>query len=158
MDKVPISKTKIETKLAIIRESLSSLEDLASLSKKEFISKDESFAVAEHYLRRSLEAIFDISGHIISRFPMSPGKRPSTYKDVAKALADKDIIKKDFGKETLVKMAGYRNRLVHFYDEIDDEEMYEIITENLSDIEKFAKSIVNVLKNPEEFNLTVSEE
>ena len=152
-----LSKTKIETKLAIIRESLTELEKLSQLDQKEFIDDRRNFAVAEHYLRRALEAIFDIAGHIISRYPYNPGKRPSTYKELAKALADKEIVDKKFGKEVLPKMAGYRNRLTHFYDEITQEELYEIISNKLNDIETFAKSAVNLLKDPEKFDLEIEE-
>lgn len=54
-------------------------------------------------------------------------------------------------------MAGYRNRMVHFYDEITEQEMYSILRNKLSDIETFASAVVNILKNPGNFNLTVEE-
>ena len=38
-------------------------------------------------------------------------------------------------------MAGYRNRLTHFYHEITDQELYEIINKDLEDIEEFVKAI-----------------
>jgi len=157
MNIVPISKVKIETKLSIIRESLTELENLAKIPETDFISDKKNFAVAEHYLRRALEAIFDIAGHIVSRYPMSPGKRPHTYKDLARTLADKKIVEKDFGENTLTMMAGYRNRMVHFYDEITEQEMYEILQNKLIDIETFARAVTSVLNNPEKFGLVVSD-
>ena len=39
--------------------------------------------------------------------------------------------------EKLEKMAGYRNRLVHYYKEISNEEIYEILQNDLGDLEKF---------------------
>lgn len=157
MNTAPVSKIKVESKLAVIRESLSELEELAKTGKEEFFSDKKNYAVAEHYLRRALEAVFDIAGHIVSRYPMSAGKRPSTYKGLALMLSEKKIVGEDFGKNTLTKMAGYRNRMVHFYDEITTQEMYEILQNKLSDIEIFAGAVVNLLKNPENFNLTVEE-
>lgn len=155
MTKAPVSKTKIETKLAIIREALTELEQLAKIEEDQFLSDKKNFAITEHYLRRTLEAIFDIAGHIISRYPMSPGKRPTTYKDLAISLAEKNIVDDDFGKNILTKMAGYRNRIIHFYDEITGEEMYQILQEKLTDIDRYAIAVVNVLKNPEKFDLVV---
>ena len=38
-------------------------------------------------------------------------------------------------------MTGYRNRLVHFYHEVTDKELFAITQENLSDIEKFVLEI-----------------
>ncbi|MBE3579130.1 MAG: DUF86 domain-containing protein, partial [Caldanaerobacter subterraneus] len=43
----------------------------------------------------------------------------------------------------LVKMVGYRNRMVHLYNLVTDEELYEIITSDLNDIEEFVKEIKN---------------
>jgi len=43
--------------------------------------------------------------------------------------------------ERLVPIAGYRNRLTHFYYEITDEELYEILINDLEDIERFTQAI-----------------
>lgn len=158
MNKIPLSKTKIETKLAIIREALSELQKIkVSNAATDFIHSKEQFAVAEHYLRRALEAIFDIANHIISRFPFSPGKRPTTYKDIALALGEKEIVDKKFSEETLIRMAGYRNRLVHFYHEVTADELFSIINKQLNDIEIFAAAIVQLMDKPNTFGLSIEE-
>lgn len=38
-------------------------------------------------------------------------------------------------------MAGYRNRLVHLYHIVNDDELYEIITTDLDDIVKFISTM-----------------
>jgi len=43
--------------------------------------------------------------------------------------------------ETMVEMAGYRNRLVHFYQEVTVEELFRVCTEKLSDVELIAQSL-----------------
>lgn len=52
------------------------------------------------------------------------------YKSIARALGDKSIITRTLA-ERLVKMSGYRNRLVHLYHKIEDEGLYGIIQNNL---------------------------
>lgn len=157
MTTVPLSKTKIETKLAIIREALTELEKLCSISKPEFIGENIHFITAEHFLRRALEAVFDIAGHILSRFPYSPGKRPITYKEIAVVLGEKHVVDNKFANESLVKMAGYRNRMVHHYSEVTKDELYDIIQTNLVDLDKFARAIVDVIENPQKVGLEISE-
>lgn len=50
-------------------------------------------------------------------------------------------------------MAGYRNRMVHFYDEIGMEELYQICTNDLSDIEKICDAFVRWLRdNPDKID------
>ena len=158
MYKVPLSKTKIESKLALIRGTMSVLNTVGErLSAEQFASDPREFAVAEHHLRRALEAMFDIAGHIISRFPYAPGNVPKTIKEIARALGDKGVVDKEFAENRLVKMAGYRNRLVHFYDEITPQELYRIVTNDMGDIEQFARSVIEVVQSPSRVDLTVEE-
>lgn len=65
------------------------------------------------------------------------------------------IVNPDFAENTLVKMAKYRNRLVHFYAEVTAEEIYGIIQNNLDDFDIFLSAIKKTLEHPEKFNLTV---
>ena len=95
MYKPPLSRVKIESKLAIIREALQELpKTAAGCTEGEFAADIAKFAVAEHFLRRALEAVFDIGGHIISRFAYAPGKRPKTLKEIAHALGEKGVVEK----------------------------------------------------------------
>jgi uncharacterized protein YutE (UPF0331/DUF86 family) len=43
-------------------------------------------------------------------------------------------------------MAGYRNRLVHFYDEVSEKELFQILRNNLGDIEEFVRQIAAFLQ------------
>lgn len=58
------------------------------------------------------------------------------YAAISAQLVDQGILPKKF-KSTAVKMAKYRNRLVHFYHEISKEELFEILKSHLSDLEDF---------------------
>lgn len=144
MKKVPLNREVILDRIRVIEKSLYKLSAFKEISLEDFKS-GENFAIAEHYLRRALEAIFDIGNHIISRIP---GERVSSYKEIALALGRHNIVDEEFAKDRLVKMAGYRNRLVHFYSEITEEETYEIIQTRLADLEKFISFIKMLLEDP----------
>jgi len=126
----------IEDRLGFIIKSISKLKKLSSLTDEDFLEDDRP-AVAESYLRRSLEAIFDIGRHIIAK---SAGKGLVEYKEIAIALGQIEVITNQLA-ERLKLMAGYRNRLVHFYHEVTEKELYLIVKNNLSDIESFVKEI-----------------
>jgi len=51
----------------------------------------------------------------------------------------------------IMEMAGYRNRIVHFYHEITNEELYEILQNDLKDIEQFVNEIGKFIKKYKEF-------
>lgn len=46
----------------------------------------------------------------------------------------------------LRELAGYRNRLVHFYHQVSDPELYEICTRQLGDVETLLTEIVAWIK------------
>jgi len=52
-------------------------------------------------------------------------------------------------------MAGYRNRLIHFYDEVTPEELYEILQDDLKDIETFAKALKDLVGHPDRIGLSI---
>ncbi len=52
-------------------------------------------------------------------------------------------------------MAGYRNRLIHFYDEITPEELYGIIQSDLKDLDTFAKALRDVILHPKRIGLKI---
>ena len=122
MTMVPLNKEIMVSRLTEIRRCLAKLSLFRSYSIEQF-KQGEHFAVAEHYLRRALESLFDTGNHILSRLP---GKRAATHKDIARLLGEAEILPKDFVQKKLVRMAGYRNRLIHFYLEITSEELLSI--------------------------------
>ena len=69
------------------------------------------------------------------------------YKEISKSLFEKKILhKKEADK--LRKMAGYRNRMVHFYHEISPEELQEICAYHLDEIEVLLNKLLDwVRKN-----------
>lgn len=126
----------IQDRLGFINESAAKLRKLSYLEEEDFI-KDDRPAVAESYLRRSLEAIFDIGRHLLAK---TAGKGIVEYKGIAGALGQRGFITRKQA-ERLRLMAGYRNRLVHFYHDITDNELYLILKNNLSDMENFVIEI-----------------
>ncbi|MBI3584388.1 MAG: DUF86 domain-containing protein [Nitrospinae bacterium] len=126
----------IEDRLGFINKAVAKLKKTANLSEDDFFSGDAT-AVAESYIRRSLEAMFDIGRHITAK---TAGKGIVEYKEIANALGNAGVITKEQA-ERLKLMAGYRNRLVHFYHEVTDKELFSILKSNLSDMENFIKDI-----------------
>jgi uncharacterized protein YutE (UPF0331/DUF86 family) len=92
----------------------------------------------------------DIGSHLLSRIP---GSRPSSYRDIPTLLEKNKIIPPTFAREKMIKMAGYRNRIVRFYGNMDSDELFRIIQDDLEDFYTFLSFIVEVLKDPGRFAL-----
>lgn len=71
------------------------------------------------------------------------------YKSIARGLIEIGTVDNKLG-EILTQMAGYRNRLVHMYNIISDEELYQVIQSNTKDIENFVSEVKKYLKNVEQ--------
>lgn len=154
MKQVPLNRTILVNRLAEIERDVVALTKLRDIPLKEF-SEGVSYAVAEHHLRRALEAIFDAGNHILSRLALGPGQRPETYRAIALALGQHKIVPEDFARGSLQEMAGYRNRMTHFYDEITPEELHGILQNQLGDLETFAKFLKGLIEHPEKANLLI---
>jgi len=143
-----ISNLNIPRILDLIRLTenyLSELRPFASMTKESFLSDKRNPPFVESYLRRSLEAVFDIGRHILAK---SYGTRGVEYKVIARELGEKGVITQELA-DILVKMAGYRNRMVHFYREVTPEEIHDIVTHHLPDFDRFNREIVHFVKDYE---------
>jgi len=132
-----INRLLVKQRLAMINEYCKELEHLKTLPKEAFLEKVNS-AAAESFLRRSLEAIFDIGRHILAK--SGQVELAGEYKSIASGLVKIEAVSSGLG-ETLIEMAGYRNRLVHLYHMVDAEELYSIVHHNTSDLTEFVRQI-----------------
>ena len=155
MTKPPLKFQSIIPRMDGIMKDMVKLKQLAQIPLEEFAKEDNLyFDVAKARLREALEGVFNIGAHILSRIE---GGRATEYKEIAKKLGEYGIVKKEFADETLIRMAGYRNRLTHFYAEITAEEMHRIINERLGDFEVFLSDVKSLLERPEKYGLSTQQ-
>src|SRR4030042_6547121 len=141
-----LNTARILDLLRFIETCLQELKPFSIMTKEEFLSERKNPPFVESYLRRCLEAVFDIGRHILSK---TPGFKEIEYKAIAKELGERGVITKELS-DILYIMAGYRNRMVHFYKEITPEELYHIVVNNLKDFENFVRDIVRFIRAYEE--------
>ncbi len=134
---------KIERRLSLIQALLGELKTLSEIPKEDFLSDNRNPAAAESYLRRAIECIFDIGRHILAK---SYGLKELEYKKIARTLGEKGVVSREYAV-ILLKIAGYRNRMVHMYYEISPAEMYDVVASNLSDLDAFIGQIVRFLED-----------
>ncbi len=134
-----------------IARDVQMLEALGKLPPEVF-ANEENFVRAQFYLRRALEGVFHIASHILSRIP---GGRVTEYKAIALRLGEVGVVPLEFAQKGLKAMAGYRNRLTHFYAEVRPEEIQRIINRDIDDFHRFASAIKSLLEHPEKFGLAV---
>lgn len=139
-----VNKSMVASRLAIIDDALKEIRFLGRTDEERFVRDKTVVAAVESYLRRSLEALFDVARHLL----VHEGWKDYSlhYKSLAKGLSAKGIIPPELEK-SLLQMAGYRNRLVHFYHEVTAEELYGIIQSDLADIEDLVRHLKSHLRS-----------
>jgi len=132
-----ISRRIVVDRFTLLEELLRDIRALPLTSEEEFLTDRRNLWTAESCLRRSLEAVFDIGRHILSK---GFAQGVSEYKEIAEELKKKRVLSvEDSG--LLRRMAGYRNRLVHLYHEVSPSELYAICAERLGDIDQVAQGV-----------------
>jgi uncharacterized protein YutE (UPF0331/DUF86 family) len=133
-------------KVAWIHKMLDSMGKLPGESFEDFSADFRNQAAMESYLRRALEALLDVGRHVLAK---GFGEGVVEYKKIAEALGRRGVLSSQ-RCAILIDMAGYRNRLTHFYDEVTPKELYRILTTETSDIESVVDEILQWLRsNPE---------
>ena len=98
---------------------------------------------AESCLRRSPEALLDLGRHLVAKLA---GAGVAEYKAVGRSLGEHGV----FDRETadlLVKLAGNRNRMVHFYHEVTATELFAICANELHDVERIRTAYVQWMRH-----------
>lgn len=151
----PLQKYALLPRIDGIEKELAELKSIVGPRKSsKSVLTDTEFAVGCFHLQHVLEGIMNISSHIIARIPGSV-KEGTRYQDIARAMVKTGILPKSFAEIQLVKMAGYRNRLVHHYAEITKSELKNILTRHLDDCDFFLKHINALIKNPKKYGFTL---
>ena len=132
-----ISKRIVSDRLAWIDRMLGEIRSLPLASQSTFMEDSRNIWAAESCLRRALEALFDLGRHIAAK---GFGDAVTEYKEIAAALNRRGMMSTEDMK-LMQKLAGYRNRLVHFYHDVSEHELYEICASHLGDIEKIADTM-----------------
>ncbi|NFE93593.1 type VII toxin-antitoxin system HepT family RNase toxin [Clostridium botulinum] len=134
-------KNKIDQKLLFMDTCLNKLKKLRTLDKNIFIDDFTKVDSTKYLLQVSIEAMLDISSHLIAR---NRWGRPKDNKEHFQMLFDNGIIDE---KDVLIyfNMAKFRNRIVHMYFNISDEMIYDIVQNNIDDFERFIANIAKVI-------------
>ncbi|MBW1790257.1 MAG: DUF86 domain-containing protein [Deltaproteobacteria bacterium] len=135
----------VTEKASWVREMIEGIRGLPLDSYDDFLSDPRNAAAAESYLRRGLEGLLDMGRHVLAK---GFGIAVTAYKDVAEQLTRQGVISPEDGR-VLRLMAGYRNRLVHFYHEISLVELHDICSRELADMERICDAVLKWLReNP----------
>jgi len=128
-----------------MREALGHLKRLKECERAVFIDDPDKLGSTKYHFIIAIEAAIDMCNHLISR---NGYRAPEDYADTFVVLGENGAFEKSFAEE-LKEMARFRNRLVHIYWEIDENQIYYILQERLEDFKTFLNQLAKFLNWPD---------
>ena len=135
-------KQDVQIHFDTFEENLDKLERLSRFSYDEFMAEFWYLEAAVHVLQTSIEALVDISRYVIRSLGLPSA---DSYREVPVVLADAGYLDKT-STAIYDKIVRFRNLVVHHYYRVDPEEVYQILTENLSDLQNWHTTLLEIIE------------
>ncbi len=127
-----------DRRLGKLEEILRELRELAAgASPQEYLQDRRLQAQAERWLHLAAECCLDLANHLIAD---RGWRSPSTYRETFTILREQGVVSGELSKR-LEDWAGLRNVLVHLYLDLDHSRLWQFLTEELDDLEAFARAV-----------------
>ena len=130
----------VEKRLAVIDTCVADLRRLARVDQLETDVRERRFV--EHTLQIAIQAALDVASHIVSDRRLG---EPATNRELF-LLLERDAWIAPELRGRLADMAGFRNVLVHGYDDVDLMIVRDVLTNHLGDLCRFAACITQKLE------------
>jgi len=125
-------------KIAFIREQVSDIKTLTDTTDAAGILSDKILIKGLKYsLQTAIESMIDIAFHIAAK---KYSCAPEGPRDALRVLKNNKIITNE-EYEVFSSMVGFRNRMVHLYQSISNERVYEYTLTKLDDFDMFINRI-----------------
>ncbi len=124
---------RVRERIQYIETCLGRLESLRTLPSDEFLADFRNVESAKHLLQTAIEAMMDIASHILARRRLPT---PHEGAEIFRRLGEAGLLPAE-RVQTYAQMVRFRNLLVHLYQEVDAERVYEVLQNDLGDVRRF---------------------
>ena len=136
-----VDREVLDRRMARVEELLVRLRDLALVPRERFLRDVGLQAQTERWLQLCAEAVLDIAAHVIADAGFST---PATYRESFQILAAEGVLDQSLATQ-MERWAGLRNVLVHLYLEVDHNILFDILQDDLSQIEAFVQQVMRYI-------------
>jgi uncharacterized protein YutE (UPF0331/DUF86 family) len=136
-----VDKPLILRRLTELDEYLKQMGEFSSVTREGYSRDWKVQRIVERTLQMMIETCADIANHIIS----DRGYRtPDNYGDTFRVLYENGVLNSNLF-EIMLKMARFRNIVVHQYDKVDETIVIGILRNNLSNFAAYRDAILKIL-------------
>ena len=114
------------------------VQQLRTLARPDLLAQDvREQRFVEHTLQLAIQAALDVASHVVSDERLG---EPDTNRDLFRLLERAGIVPRELGAR-LEQMAGFRNVVVHLYQDVDLEIVRDVLENHLDDLLGFVAAI-----------------
>ncbi len=124
---------RILSKLNEMEKYLSELESILPEKKKDYLQDLTVKRACEKTVQLAIEALIDCVSMLVAEKKLGT---PNSEDGLIDLLLKNKLVSKKLGQK-VKKMKGFRNLLVHKYGELEDEQVYHFLTNELKDFDLF---------------------
>ena len=140
-----IDKEFLKEKLNLITRDLERLKIFSDFTISQIAEDFIKYAALKNILMEIIGRAIDINEHFISEMAQPQMEAPKTYRDTFLLLGDLNILQKDFAGE-VSKSAGFRNAIVHEYNNLDENIIYKTVGEAINQYAKYCNYILEFIE------------
>ena len=135
-----VDRERVEAYLSTLDEAVTQLRRLQGRfdSFEEFQAAVDTRELCVHYLRIALEAVLNICRDFLAVVGVSLAELDTT--NLIELAGEKGLLEPAFSHRVR-GMAGMRNAIVHVYWRLDYQAIYRAVTEQLVDLDEFARQV-----------------
>ncbi len=132
-----VNQATLARKISYVLSKIKRLKARHGPSRDDFLENEDLQDIVLHNLQLAIQGCIDLGTHIVTDEGWGV---PGSFSEVFYKLEEHSIIPKELS-ERLVEMVGFRNRIIHDYEDIDLNIVYEAWHQGIKDIEKYVLQI-----------------
>ena len=117
------------------------LERLAQLPTEDLLADTDRLKSVKYSFVLAIEISVDIAHHLVAALRL---RSPESYAEAFLVLAESGLLPRELADQ-LVRMARFRNLLVHQYATVDDRQVVEILHTRVVDLEDYSRAVAAYL-------------
>lgn len=137
-----MSKEVLIQKLDLIVAELHKLQEIARTPREEYLSDYTKYYTGERIIEKIVGAAIDINTHLL----VANGEKvPDTYYDSFIVVSRLGLFSFEFAQK-IAQSARMRNKIIHEYEAIQEEQIYDSFDRAIEEYSKYVKYIEEFLK------------
>lgn len=137
-----IDPVLVTRKMVLIGEDLATSAPYARLTVEEYVKEALNQVIVERLLERMIGRMIDINYHILTESGKPP---PRDYYESFIQMGRLGVLPADFAQQ-LAPIAGLRNRLVHEYNDLDEQKVFEALQRAQAEVGRYLGHIRDFLE------------